>query len=79
MHLHTLGTRGFFHVRREFSVLAEGQRILPILAEAGNRARKVFGNQGNIYKALNSPSHSRSSTLATRFQEMLRDYTIAFR
>ena len=50
-----------------------GRRIWTIFGAAVGRSRKP--RLGNIYKALNS----RSSTLATRFQEMLRDYTIAFR
>ena len=45
----TLGTRGFSHVRREFSVLAEGRSNAghyKDLTETGNRARKVSGTQG---------------------------------
>ena len=52
----TLGTRGFSRVRREFSVLAEGQQIFgrrpkPRAAtETGNRARKVSGTQGTAHQ-----------------------------
>ena len=57
----TLGTRGFSRVRREFSVLAEGQHIFGVgrshgrrdheknLTETGNRARKVSGTQGTSH------------------------------
>ena len=51
----TLGTRGVSRARREFSVLAEGERRsrekkrvrhYKDLSETGNRPRKVSGTQG---------------------------------
>ena len=52
----TLGTRGFSRVRREFSVLAEGQHIFGVgrsreknLTETGNRAKNVSGTQGTSH------------------------------
>ena len=48
----TRGNRGFYRVRRGFSVLAEGRHIFgrhyKDLPETGNRARKVSGTQGRM-------------------------------
>ena len=50
---HTLGTRGFSRVRREFSVFGRRRAgHYKDLTETGNRARKVSGTQGTGGRAL---------------------------
>ena len=58
MRTSTLGTRGFYRVRWEFSAEAASAGHYKDLTETGNRARKVSGTQGSVHLACEARNKS---------------------